>query len=94
MFADDTKIFRQVTSKEDALVLQTDINLLNEWSKEWLLSFNKSKCHMLTLGKFDDIMYAHRYTVAGYEIEHVFQEKDLGVIVNSALLFEEHISKK
>ena len=27
MFADDTKLFRQVTSKEDALVLQSDINL-------------------------------------------------------------------
>ena len=49
---------------------------------------------MLTLGKFDDIMYAHRYTVADYEIEHVFQEKDLGVTVDSALSFEEHISKK
>ena len=55
MFADDTKLFRQVTSKEDALVLQSDINLLDEWSKKWLLSFNKSKCHVLTLGKFDDI---------------------------------------
>ena len=94
MFADDTKLFRQVTSKEDALVLQSDINLLDEWSKKWLLSFNKSKCHVLTLGKFDDIMYAHRYTVAGYEIEHVFQEKDLGVTVDSVLSFEEHISKK
>ena len=94
MFADDTKLFRQVTSKEDALVLQSDINLLDEWSKKWLLSFNKSKCHVLTLGKFDDIMYAHRYTVADYEIEYVFQEKDLGVTVDSALSFEEHISKK
>ena len=88
MFADDTKPFRQVTSKEDALVLQSDINLLDEWSKKWLLSFNKSKCHVLTLGKFDDIMYAHRYTVADYEIDHVFQEKDLGVTVESALSFE------
>ena len=94
MFADDTKLFRQVTSKEDALVLQSDINLLDEWSKKWLLSFNKSKCHVLTLGKFDDIMYAHRYTVADYEIELVFQEKDLGVTVDSAMSFEEHISKK
>ena len=93
MFADDTKLFRQVTSKEDALVLQSDINLLDEWSKKWLLSFNKSKCHVLTLGKLDD-MYAHRYTVADYETEHVFQEKDLGVTVDSALSFEEHISKK
>ena len=42
MFADDTKLFRQVTSKADALVLQSDINLLDEWSKKWLLSFNKT----------------------------------------------------
>ena len=35
-----------------------------------------------------------RKYVADYEIEHVFQEKDLCVTVDSALSFEEHISKK
>ena len=32
LFADDTKIFKQVKSKEDALLLQHDIDALERWS--------------------------------------------------------------
>ena len=34
LFADDTKIFRQITTKEDALQLQSDINSLEQWSQK------------------------------------------------------------
>ena len=50
LFADDTKIFRQITTKEDALQLQSDINSLEQWSQKWLLTFHPKKCHVLTLG--------------------------------------------
>ena len=35
LFADDTKIFTKISSKEDALVLQSDILSLEEWSNKW-----------------------------------------------------------
>ncbi len=94
MFADDTKIYRQITSRNDALILQSDINKLEEWSKIWQLHSNHSKCHVLTMGKFENIQYAHRYTVYNKEMEHVFDEKDLGVTIDANLNFEEHIAKK
>ena len=40
MFADDIKLYRTIRSSEDCLVLQNDINILLDWSKRWLLSFN------------------------------------------------------
>ena len=40
LFADDTKISRQITTKEDALQLQSDINSLEKWSQKWLLTFH------------------------------------------------------
>ena len=40
LYADDTKIFRKITSREDALILQSDIKSLEEWSKKWQLEFN------------------------------------------------------
>ena len=83
LFADDTKIFRAITCKEDSLELQGDINKLEQWSDLWLLKFHPDKCHLLTLGKFENIKYCHRYKVGGKEIEHVFEEKDLGVVVDS-----------
>ena len=39
-------------------------------------------------------MYTKRYKICNKEIEHVFSEKDLVVIIDSELLFEEHISNK
>ena len=94
LFADDTKILKQITSKEDALDLQSDIDSLEQWSNKWLLSFHPDKCHVLTLGEFHNIMHTQRYKINGQELEHVFVEKDLGVKVDSALRFEEHISEK
>ena len=94
LFADDTKIFRHVCSREDSTLLQKDLDTLDKWSTKWLLKFNHEKCHVLSLGKFDNIMHAHRYTICGYEMEHVFNEKDLGVVFDSELNFENHISQK
>ncbi len=94
LFADDTKIFRQILTRNDAEELQSDLNKLEEWTKTWLLRFNTDKCHVLTLGKLENIMYTHRYTLGGNELEHVFEEKDLGVFVDSELSFDEHIATK
>ena len=35
-----------------------------------------------------------RYHLYGKELEHVFEEKDMGVIIDSKLYFEDHISAK
>ena len=94
LFADDTKIFKQVTTKEDADALQNDIDALNIWSEKWLLKFNTDKCHVLTLGKFENISHTQRYSLYGNELEHVFEEKDLGVIIDMELTFGEHIATK
>ena len=94
LFADDAKIFRTISCKDDSLLLQEDIGKLEAWSDLWLLRFHPDKCHLLTLGKFENIMYCHRYRVNGHEIDHTFEEKDLGVVMDAELSFEEHIVQK
>ena len=94
LYADDTKIFRQIMKREDAILLQSDIHQLELWSKKWLLQFHPKKCTILTLGKFNNIRYTHRYNLNDCELEHVFMQKDLGVIIDFDLKFEEHISAK
>ena len=44
---------------------------------------NTDKFHVLTVGKFENIKHAHRYTLKTIEHEHVNEEKDLGVWVES-----------
>jgi ribonuclease P/MRP protein subunit RPP40 len=49
-FADDTKLYRRITSEQDVTKLQEDLATLCKWSKEWLMLFNVNKCKILHLG--------------------------------------------
>ena len=62
LFADDTKLIKTITSLEDSILLQNDINALEKWSKTWLLNFHPNKCHVLTLGKFENIRHSNEIT--------------------------------
>ena len=44
LFADDAKLYKHVTSREDHQSLQNGLNALQEWSNRWLLKLNISKC--------------------------------------------------
>ena len=67
---------------------------MEQWSQKWLLTFYPRKCHVLALGKFYNITHTEKYTFQRQELEHVFEQKDLGVILNAELKFDEHISAK
>jgi hypothetical protein len=94
LFADDTKLLKKVATYDDAIILQNDIDAMQKWSNDWLLKFHPDKCHVLTLGKFNNIKYAHQYSLGDQVLEHVVNEKDLGVIIDAELTFEDHISEK
>ena len=94
LFADDTKIARQVKTVSDSQILQDDLDSLSNWSNNWLLEFNADKCHVLTIGKIENITHTHKYVINGEELEHVFEEKDLGVTVDFEMSFSEHICLK
>jgi len=50
MFADDTKIWAKIKDTGDSDLLQHDLNMLMEWSKQWLLAFNTEKCKVIHIG--------------------------------------------
>ena len=51
MYADDTKLYREIKSPDDHQILQNDLSKLYAWSKKWLLKFHPKKCSCLTIGK-------------------------------------------
>ena len=50
LFADDTKVTREVVTHEDFVILQADLLSLERRSDKWLLAFQPRKCNLLTLG--------------------------------------------
>ena len=47
LFADDCIIYRTIKSEQDHLQLQQDLHTANEWSQQWQMCFNVSKCVVL-----------------------------------------------
>ena len=89
LFADDAKIFRSVSLRDNHgnLKLQEDLHKLWNWSEKWQLPFNTGKCKVLHLGHNNP---CHQYKMNGSKLEKVNEEKDLGVIVDSEIKFHKH----
>ena len=49
LFADDCTIFREIASREDCEVLQSDVHKLYQWTCKWQLHLNLSKCKALCI---------------------------------------------
>ena len=86
LFADDTKMYREVSTNQDRDLLQTDIKLLEEWSAKWQLPFNKDKCKLMHVGSSNP---GFSYQMEGASIAAVTNEKDLGIIIDNSLKFHE-----
>ena len=75
LFADDIKIWTQIRSREDCLLLQRDLSALQDWSEENKLPFNFRKCTMLQLGS----KFEFTYHLGSQDLAWNTSEKDLGI---------------
>ena len=57
-------------------------------------NFSPKTFYVLTLGKFYNIAYTEKYTLHRQGLDHVSEQKDLGVILDAELKFDELISVK
>ena len=72
--------------------LQDDINKLQSWSETWNLDFNVSKCKVLHIGsKNPENDYVMKTDAADIDIAKCTEEKDLGVIFDKKLSFDNHV---
>ena len=102
LYADDTKIWRQIFSDTDILRLQKDIDYLHDWSLSNKMRFHLDKCKVLSVtGKVSEALsllsvlpfYNFIYSMGGISLDYVEFEKDLGVIVTKNLNWQEQCSK-
>ena len=86
MFADDTKVWREVDRQDGREGLQQDLVELRTWSKRWLMDFNVDKCKVMHMGnsntKQDYVMESNEGVSILKEVE---VEKDLGVWIGKDL---------
>ena len=79
---DDTKFYREVKCTEDYNSLQSDLDIMSEWShKLWQLPFIVKKCKYMHFGTRNP---KRRYTMANQMLEESSEERDLGVIIDES----------
>lgn len=86
-FADDTKIGQKINSDHDRQALQSSLDNLCNWTKEWGMSFNISKCKVLHFGRGNP---NYDYTIDSKKITTEVVEKDIGVQVAANLKPTQH----
>ena len=95
-YADDTKIWRQILSEHDCEILQTDVNKLQGWCTNNKMNFNNEKCHALAVKATDYLLTDELpfstffYSLDDNIIDYSYQERDLGVLMNSKFSFIDH----
>ena len=97
MFADDTKLFSR-TDKVGATDLQNDLDALTQWSDRWQLKFHPEKCGVLKLGQDRGTAYYMDTkdkdgNTTRIRLKETQEEKDLGVTIDKALSFKQHIEE-
>ena len=89
LFADDVKM---ITKCSTADIAQADLDMLNEWERKWLLTFNTKdeKCKVLHIGPKNP---NNDYVIGGSKLPTIETEKDLGLHMHSSLNWAIHMQK-
>ena len=90
LYADDTKIWREIILSSDHFFLQSDINKLHLWSITNKMKFHPSKCKALAVTNQNNILYNLPTTIFQYKLHNTFidytlSHVDLGVTVSKKL---------
>ena len=87
----DTKIYRELSHDSDTSVLQSDLDSLEEWTRNWQVKFNPEKCEVMRISHKQD-KSKHQYYLSDARLKCVDSYKDLGVIMSRDLSWSNHMN--
>ena len=97
-FADDTSLYSVVTDPaKSAAELNSDLETINQWAKQWKMSFNPDPTKPA-----EEILFSQKRSSPvhppiffnGVEVKRVTEHKHLGLILDPKLNFVAHINEK
>jgi len=96
LFADDdARLYNHIKCIMDAEILQTKNDKFTDWAHRWLVKLSTKQCKSMSFHQwhYDTTTNSFTYKIEGVPLEHVESYSDLGVLFDSFLLFDQHISK-
>ena len=88
-FADDAKLYSNVTIDNASTSLQHSLDRLVQWASEWQLTININKCSVLSIST---AAHCPVYFINGIALPCQNSYVDLGVTITCKLSFKAHIS--
>ena len=92
LYADDLKIFNDISCLDDCVNLQNNITKIQNWCVHNNLKINVKKSVILTYTRKQQFT-TFEYHVHNIPLRRVSETKDLGVVFDSALTFNMHINE-
>ena len=95
LFADDTRIAREITSEKEFEDLQSDIEKLYHWQENNNMQFNGKKFEALRYGKNQELKNSTCYFTPKFKdlIEEKNSTRDLGIIMSDDATFSIHVEQ-
>ena len=95
LYADDTIIMRVITDPlRDTMIMNDDLELLNQWAKQWAITFSPAKSEQLIISKKLDRVNYRPLKMGNAKIKRVAQHSHLGVIFNENCTWDAHIRSR
>ena len=95
MFADDTSLFSVVNDTQtSANDLNKDLEITNNWTFQWKMNFNPEpakQAHELIFSRKAKEIYHPPLVFNNTSVSQSSSQKYLGVILDSKLIFDEHL---
>ena len=91
LFADDTAVYKMISNGHDQAQLQEDLQRLADWEESWDMEFHPSKCQTLSITRSRKPLQPS-YFLHGHTLKNVSSAKYLGVTINNAVSWDNHIS--
>lgn len=91
VYADDMKIYREISSPSDSIPLQEDLNRFAIWCQKNCLELNIAKCQTITHSRKRLPSVPRDYLIGGAPVGRVSLIRDLGVLCDRELDFRPHI---
>jgi Reverse transcriptase (RNA-dependent DNA polymerase) len=89
-YADDLKLFMTINNIDDCVKFQSDLNRLQEWCTKNKFDLNAKKCKTISFSRSKQPIN-FTYCIGEHELDRVNEIKDLGVILDNRMTFNNHI---
>ena len=91
LLVDDVIMYLAIHSEDQCAQLQSDLDNLQSWEKDWLMEFSSDKCEVLRVTRKKSMIH-HDYTFHGKVLRSATSARYLGVQLSHDFKWNSHIS--